>query len=38
MVSALVLAAAEGRLENVLELLSENTSIDVNGKGNCSPV
>ncbi|KAJ8083773.1 hypothetical protein PM082_002539 [Marasmius tenuissimus] len=34
MVSALVAAAAEGRRENVLEILSENTSIDINGKGN----
>ncbi|KAK1228681.1 hypothetical protein PQX77_008334 [Marasmius sp. AFHP31] len=34
MVSALIAAAAEGRRENVLEILSENTSIDINGKGN----
>ncbi|KAL0578513.1 hypothetical protein V5O48_003506 [Marasmius crinis-equi] len=32
MVSALIAAAAEGRRENVLEILSENTSIDINGK------
>ncbi|KAG7098991.1 hypothetical protein E1B28_000877 [Marasmius oreades] len=32
MVSALIAAAAEGRLENVVEILCENTSININGK------
>ncbi|KAF9270014.1 hypothetical protein L218DRAFT_6730 [Marasmius fiardii PR-910] len=32
MVSALIAAAAEGRLENLLEIIGENTSIDINGK------